>query len=275
MSETTALAVRHNAVASLQDVEKVGKWMAESGMFGCKNAPQAMVLALTCQMENITPIEFGRKYHLIDGKPAMRTDAMLATFHALGGTEKWVRADDTMAVAKWSYKSNTDFEVRFSMDDAKRAGIVRPGSGWTKYPDAMLRARCIAKAIRMLCPEAITGGGYTAEEMEDMRDMPASAPGGMVAVQVEAPKTIAPEDVTVSAPVTAGPAGIEEPPEVKSDGATDYEIIPIGQRKGEKFTDQTAKYLATFVAKAEGKEGVEAGHIERAKAVLAEKEGAK
>ena len=41
----------------------------------------------------------------------------------------------------------------FKMEDAKRAGLG--GTAWTKYPSAMLFARCISKGYREHCPDAL------------------------------------------------------------------------------------------------------------------------
>ncbi len=45
----------------------------------------------------------------------------------------------------------------FSIDDAKRAGIYREGTGWTKYPRNMLFARALSNLARMLFPDVIQG----------------------------------------------------------------------------------------------------------------------
>jgi hypothetical protein len=51
----------------------------------------------------------------------------------------------------------------FSIDDAKRAGLTS-GNTWQKYPQAMLRARCISAVARMAFPDSI-GGMYLPEEL--------------------------------------------------------------------------------------------------------------
>ena len=46
-------------------------------------------------------------------------------------------------------------ETVFTMDDAKKAGIVR--NVWDKYPRDMLRWKCLARAYRTLYPAALNG----------------------------------------------------------------------------------------------------------------------
>jgi len=45
--------------------------------------------------------------------------------------------------------------VSYSIEDAKRAGIYKEGSGWTKYPKDMVWARSISRIGRRLFPDAI------------------------------------------------------------------------------------------------------------------------
>jgi hypothetical protein len=99
----------------------------------------------------------------------MRSDAMLAGYRARGGKVLWKQFDSRAAIALWTYDGNS-CEIGFSVEDAKLAQLLpaKPGSGWAKDPGAMLRARCISKAIRMLAPEVVAGI-YTPEETEDFQ----------------------------------------------------------------------------------------------------------
>ena len=151
-------------------MESLGKSMYESRMFGCTNEAQGRVLALACIAENKNPIELARVYHIIDGRLSMRADAMLAEFRKLGGKVRWTNTGDDglAAFAIFSFES-IDTEVGFTIEDAKRAGLIKPKGHWEKFPGEMLRSRTTSKAIRMLCPE-IVAGYYTPEEIEDMND---------------------------------------------------------------------------------------------------------
>jgi hypothetical protein len=54
---------------------------------------------------------------------------------------------------------------------AKQAGIYREGSGWSKYPEDMLRARVISRAVRSIYPACILGH-YATEEVMDFDSPP-------------------------------------------------------------------------------------------------------
>jgi len=67
--------------------------------------------------------------------------------------------------------------VTFTMDDAKAAGLIKDGGGWTKYPDRMLEARARMALARIMFPEKLAGV-YCPEEASDFGDAvppPASA----------------------------------------------------------------------------------------------------
>jgi hypothetical protein len=149
----------------MEAIEKLGGWLAKSGMFGCEKVEQGIVLAMACMAEKKNPIEIKKKYHLIGGSLTMRSDAMLAEFRQRGGKVKWIDYGSEKAGAEFTLDENKIL-LSYTIEEARAAGLVREKSGWVKHPDAMLRARLISKAVRMLCPEAICGI-YTAEEVEE------------------------------------------------------------------------------------------------------------
>jgi hypothetical protein len=153
-------------------IEKMGEWIASSGMLGCTKVEQGKLIAWQCAAEKKTPFDFKREYHIIGGSLSMRSDAMLAGYRARGGKVLWKQFDSKAAIAVWKYDGN-ECEISFTEADAKIAGLLpaKPGSGWAKDPSAMLRARCISKAIRMLAPEVVAGI-YTPEETEDFSPAP-------------------------------------------------------------------------------------------------------
>ena len=146
---------------------QLGEWIASSGMFGCTKIEQGHILALQCLAERKSPFDIKRTYHLINGQISMRSDAMLAGYRQRGGKVVWKQFDSKAAVAVWKYDGN-EVEIGFNLEDAKVAGLwpAKAGSGWAKDPAAMLRARCISKAVRMLAPEVVMGV-YTPEEVTD------------------------------------------------------------------------------------------------------------
>jgi hypothetical protein len=174
MSNLPAVTTQQNTVHTYDKVAdpmaaatQLGEWICRSGMFGADRPEQGNLLALQCIVERKPPLELAKHYHVIQGRLSLRADAMLALYRERGGKVIWKQFDAAGARAQWIYDGN-DIELAYTADDAKAAGFLpaRGGSGWAKFPAEMMRARLISKAVRMLCPEVVTGT-YTPEEIAD------------------------------------------------------------------------------------------------------------
>ena len=174
MSNLPAVTTQQNTVHTYDKVAdpmaaatQLGEWICRSGMFGADRPEQGNLLALQCIVERKPPLELAKHYHVIQGRLSLRADAMLALYRERGGKVVWKQFDAAGARAQWIYDGN-DIELAYTADDAKAAGFLpaRGGSGWAKFPAEMMRARLISKAVRMLCPEVVTGT-YTPEEIAD------------------------------------------------------------------------------------------------------------
>tara|TARA_R110000868_G_scaffold259467_1_gene517718 strand:+ start:3655 stop:4821 length:1167 start_codon:yes stop_codon:yes gene_type:complete len=83
----------------MAEMQSLAQDAAKSGMFGLQNPSQAICLMALCQAEGINPVLALRRYHIIEGKPSMRADAMLAEFAARGGGVIWHVRNDEIVVA--------------------------------------------------------------------------------------------------------------------------------------------------------------------------------
>jgi hypothetical protein len=162
----------------LAAIKTLGEAFKTSPMLGLTTPGDGIVLAMTCMADGITPLDFIRKYHIIEGRPSMRADAMTAEFRRRGGKVRWLQLGDSgTAEAEFEFENQT-LKMSFTLDDARRLlgkgkdgkdRIDKPGGNWEKDPGAMLRARLTSKAIRILAPE-IVAGVYTPEEVQDFAD---------------------------------------------------------------------------------------------------------
>ena len=188
---TTALTLsRANEIYAkienpMSAITDLGKLFHQSQIMGVSTPGDGAVLALTCMCEGITPLEFAKTYHIIKGRPSMKADAMSARFRQSGGKCRWINLGDEgkEARAEFSYDGQT-LEIAYTIDDAKKVmgkddkgkdRIDQPDSNWSKDRGAMLRARLITKAIRIIAPELIAGV-YTPDELEDSGAVSTPAP---------------------------------------------------------------------------------------------------
>ena len=159
---------------AISEVLQMAQAVAKSNLFGVKSPDQALALMLLSQAEGIHPMLAARDYHIIDGKPSLKADAMLARFQQAGGRVKWLKMADDCVSGVFSHEQGGDVEISWDMARAKQAQLAGKGN-WAKYPRQMLRARVISEGIRATFPGCIVGV-YTPEEVADF-DEPRHAPG--------------------------------------------------------------------------------------------------
>lgn len=174
MMTTTALT----PVIPYEDMERMASVIAQSGLFGVKHPVQALALMLVAASEGLHPATAARDYHVIQGRPALKTDAMLARFQATGGRVQWHDYSDTVVSATFSHPAGGSLKVEWTMDRAKAAGLAGKDI-WKQYPRAMLRARVISEGIRTVYP-GVLSGMYAPEEVRDMTPYPDAIDGVVI-----------------------------------------------------------------------------------------------
>lgn len=140
--------------------------IAKSGLFGMKSAEQAIALMLVAQAEGSHPAIAARDFHVIQGRPALKADAMLARFQAAGGKVRWTSYTNERVAGVFSHPAGGEIEVDWTIAQAKAANLTGKDV-WRQYPRAMLRARVISEGIRTVFP-GVAVGVYTLEEIGDM-----------------------------------------------------------------------------------------------------------
>ena len=157
-----------NALIPVNDIEKMALAVAKSNLFGIKTAEQGVALMLIAQAEGLHPAIAARDYHIIQGRPALKTDAMLARFQQAGGKVQWKTYSDAEVTGTFSHPAGGELTVSWTLAQAKAIGLAGKDN-WKSYPRAMLRARCVSEGIRAVYPGCVVGI-YTPEEVEDFKD---------------------------------------------------------------------------------------------------------
>ena len=148
------------------DKRSMADAIVKSKFYGFQNSDQIMALMFVAEAENKHIATVVQEYDVIQGRPALKTQAVLARFQQAGGKVQWKEMTPEKCVGVFSHPSGGDLTVEWTMEMAHTAGLVRPSSGWTKYPEDMLRARCIARGVRSVYPACILGH-YSTEEVQD------------------------------------------------------------------------------------------------------------
>ncbi len=172
---TTALSVVREAPAlmPIAEVEKLAEAAAQSGLFpALKSKAQVMTLMMLCQSEGLHPMQALRRFDIIQGRVAMKADAILAEFQARGGTVTWGAHDHERCEATFMAPGlGKPVVVEWTMADARRAGLATKDT-WRGYSRQMLKARVVSEGVRMAMPGVVIGL-YTSEETADFDARPA------------------------------------------------------------------------------------------------------
>jgi hypothetical protein len=144
--------------------------VAKSGLFGIKTPDQALSLMLIAQAEGLHPAIAARDYHVIQGRPTLKADAMLARFQSAGGKVEWHDLTDAEVSGTFSHPAGGSARINWTMDMAKKANLTGK-EVWKQYPRAMLRARVVSEGIRTVFPGVVVGV-YTPEETEQFAAEP-------------------------------------------------------------------------------------------------------
>ena len=173
-----------SAIIPFNEIENMAIAVSKSKLFGVNTPEQAMSLMILCQAEGLHPGIAMRDYHIIQGRPALKADAMLARFQQAGGKVDWKEYTNDKVTGVFSHPQGGSLEVSWSLAQAKAIGIANKDN-WKNYPRAMLRARVVSEGIRSVYPGCVVGV-YTPEEVQDFTpSSPAPAKDMGMAERVE------------------------------------------------------------------------------------------
>jgi len=161
--------------ATLDDAWRLAKLVVASGLApkAVRTPEAAVVMILTGRELGLTAMQSIRSIHVVEGKPLLSADLMLALCLRLPTCEMFACVETTDALASFVAKRRGQPETRlsFSIEQARAAGLSGKDN-WKKYPAAMLRARAIAALARLVFSDAFVG---VYEEDEIPRAQPAHA----------------------------------------------------------------------------------------------------
>lgn len=153
-------------IVPVSDMLVMADAIVKSGFYGFKTKEQALAVMLVAQAEQKHPATVLQEYDIIQNRPALKSQAMLARFQLSGGKVQWDEMSPKRCSGTFSHPNGGSLTVEWTIDMAKQAGVFREGSGWTKYPEDMLAARVISRAVRKVYPACILGH-YAVEEVVD------------------------------------------------------------------------------------------------------------
>jgi hypothetical protein len=143
----------------------------------------------------LAPMQALQNISVINGKPSVYGDAAMALVQAhpaCEGVEEFFEGEGTpnpVAVCIAHRRGRKPVTAKFSVEDAKRAGLWNKQGPWTSYPKRMLQMRARGFALRDAFPDALKGlitteeaDDYPAEAKQEAKDITPKNPLDAIAL---------------------------------------------------------------------------------------------
>lgn len=161
--------------ASFNELAQFANMAAKSAMVppSFRNKPEDIMLAVQMGSElGLAPMQALQGVAVINNRPAVWGDALIGLCRVSPLCEDIAErmegeGDNLTAVCTAKRRGATPVTVRFSVADAKRAGLWGKAGPWQQYPQRMLQMRARGFALRDAFPDLLKGL-ITAEEARDI-----------------------------------------------------------------------------------------------------------
>lgn len=154
--------------STLADTLQLGEVLVASGFLpkAIRTKEQAATVILKGKELSLPPMQALSSIAVIDGKPTLSAELMVALVQRAGHTLRVVETSSERAVVDGIRREDPEHtsRIEWSMEDARRAGVTNKDP-WKKYPDAMLRARAISALCRFAFADVLAGCSYVPEEL--------------------------------------------------------------------------------------------------------------
>ena len=166
------------APATLTEAVQFSEMLAGSSMVpkAYQGKPQDVLVCVQWGYEmGLAPMQALQNIAVINGKPSVYGDAAMALVQAspvCEDVEEYFENEGTtnpVAVCVAKRKGRKPVVAKFSVEDAKRAGLWGKGGPWQAYPKRMMQMRARGFALRDAFPDVLKGL-ITAEEAQDYPD---------------------------------------------------------------------------------------------------------
>jgi len=200
------------APATITEAIQFSEMLAKSQMVprAYQGKPEDIMVAVQWGYEiGLAPLQALQNISVINGKPSVYGDAAMALVQASSvcdGVDEYFENEGTpnpIAVCVARRKGRNPVIARFSVEDAKRAGLWGKQGPWQSYPKRMMQMRARGFALRDAFPDVLKGL-ITAEEAQDYPSEASNRPAKDI--------TPAVRKNPLDAIASPAPIQLEEPP---------------------------------------------------------------
>jgi len=152
-------------MSEYETLKEMALVVSQNKMFG-KSKEEALALMMVAQAEGVHPMQAILEWDLIQGKPALKSTALMARFQKAGGRIEYIERTDSVCEAKFSHPQGANVTVRWDLAKAEKAGLAGKAN-WKSFSGQMLAARCIAEGVRA-CYPAVLSNLHTDDELMEI-----------------------------------------------------------------------------------------------------------
>lgn len=153
----------------LRSAYVLAKSMVNSRLYTKFANPDAiMAIMLRGREMGLGALESLDSFHLVEGRPTPSAHLLIskAKQHPECEYFQFVAGDDTFAEYVCKRAGNPEpTRLRYTIEQAEKAGLLRRGGNWNQRPAEMLRKTCGTQLARIEFPDAL-GSAYATEELE-------------------------------------------------------------------------------------------------------------
>lgn len=152
---------------SMSHAVQLAGLMFKARLFSAYGTPEGILSTILAGRElGLQAMASLRGMHIIEGKPCMSADLIRALVLKSGHAKFFRPTERTATSATWETQRGEDPPVTltFTIEEAQQAGVVKPGSGWAKFPADMLTARASSKLARLVYSDVVFNL-YSPEDM--------------------------------------------------------------------------------------------------------------
>lgn len=235
---------------SVEQIEMLAKIIARSDLApkDYRGKPENTMVAIMMGQEiGVSPMQAVQGIAVINGRPSVWGDLLLALCRAhpqcqgIDESLEYDNAGNVIAAVCKARRNNHTQERRFSVEDAKRAGLWTKDGPWKQYPNRMLQMRARGFCLRDVFADALRGLSC-AEEQADfaVESEPTQRPAAVVAItdqrQARTERAAYPAE-EFEANLPKWRAAIEAGKKIASD------IVAMVETKGTLTTEQRNRIL--------------------------------
>lgn len=173
-----------------------------------KDKPENAFIAMQMGAEvGLPPMAALQNIAVINGRPSIWGDSALAivmvhpAFESINEFYEGT-GDSKTGVCEIKRRGHALHTVRFSVADAKTAGLWKKAGPWTNYPDRMLQMRPRGFALRDKFPDALRGLSIAEEALDIPEDATSRREAAIATVAAELPADIRRASDTSPEPAT-------------------------------------------------------------------------